>query len=338
MHEEERGLVEQAWRRCVDTFRREDGLGFYDRWVPGAGPSGRASLWNLGALLGAAAAVARVDPDADGLPDDLAQLAATLDRHRRPRRPGLSSTPSPDGDTYYDDNAWVGLAAVELGATDPGWQLLAEETYAFLQQGVDPESGGVFWRERPRDTLHVCSTGPTLLLGALLRERRPTAVDPSPLRAMWRWLSTMQAPDGRFWDHRQRIGGLVDRTFYTYNTGAPLHALAVLNGMGDFDLAEPLHRAVAGAGRFLDGRGQLPATPWFNAVLLRGLEAAKRRAGLDSPAWPACFAPLEDGLRRFRRDPHGPLSLYPPDGREGLNLRQAAAAVETLARRAASTP
>ena len=91
------------------------------------------------------------------------------------------------GDRYYDDNAWVGLALVQLERLRPGHghAQRAEALYRFAAAGWDtrpdaPSPGGVFWVEQsrgqgcPTTIATRCPTPPTPSLGCTLRSSPPT--------------------------------------------------------------------------------------------------------------------------------------------------------------------
>lgn len=327
-------FVEPAWRRLVDTYRMPGSAGFSGAPIQPGQRGEPAYHWGFGALLAASGAIARLPGGPAIVAKDLDLLWHACAGYRRWGRFGYSSTSRVGshfpGDAYFDDNAWVGLAAWELAAIDPRWRKISVDTYRYLLRGQDPRAGGLFWKEHPRAALHVCSTGPAILLGVLLKSADEFPVAEEPLRAMWGWLKSMQAPDGRFWDHQRVTDGVIDRTLWTYNTGTPLHALAVMPGAVDFGGGEEdLCTTFEGVHHFATSDGGLPETPWFNAVLLRGLVAAFQTRGWVSPLVPAYRQVVAEALGRFK-DSGDPLTLYPT--REPPRLREAAAAVETLAR------
>ena len=338
MDKDFRKMVEPAWRRLIHTYGGDPLPRFYSARRDRSAAPRLAYLWGFGAVLAAAGAVCAVPGGQTLVAGDLPFLTQTLATYRRPLRRGLSSTARGSdrfpGDAFYDDNAWVGLAAQDLSADFAEWRLTAENAYRFVLEGFDRRSGGVFWKERPKSSLHVCSTGPALVLGARLALAAVPDVRREPLAAMLAWLRAMQAPDGRYWDHREGADGRIDRAFYTYNSGTPLQAMAILHTMGGFDVEHDVRRALDGVSRFLDDQGHLPPTPWFNAVLLRGLLAVQAVFGWESAATSAMGHALAEAARGFVAGSE-PLMLFQDRRAEGPSLREAAASVEILARLAA---
>ena len=92
---------------------------------------------------------------AEAIEDSLAQLERYWDPRGDP--PAYSSDvrgTRMGGDRYYDDNAWIGLALVQLERMLPGSGFLdrAEALFHFAVSGWDPRAvphpGGVFWVEQ----------------------------------------------------------------------------------------------------------------------------------------------------------------------------------------------
>jgi hypothetical protein len=200
------------------------------------------------------------------------------------------------GDRYYDDNAWVGLALVQLHRLRPGAEHLqrAADLFRFAVGGWDhradaPSPGGVFWVEQGRGAgrrnhdRNTVSTAPNAALGLHLEETAGTSFQASgPIRPsdMYEWVNATldsaadpQAPaTGLFWD-KLRGDGTVDRALWSYNQGSMI-ALNVLLARRDPDSSVPyLARAEAIARRALrhyaDGLDGQP--PEFNAILFRNL-------------------------------------------------------------------
>src|SRR5512143_4251294 len=111
-----------AWRALTrDAFR--DGRIVDD-------PGGRAvSLWPLVHILWAAADLRLLGDDVQIEP-----LHALLERFRR--RDAYAATPR-ERKRYFDDNAWLGLAALRLRAAtqDDRWPELARQLAAFVRTG-----------------------------------------------------------------------------------------------------------------------------------------------------------------------------------------------------------
>ena len=156
-------------------------------------------LWALGDLrrLGTAASADR-------------QIVNYIDHYRRGN--GFAARPH-RWRRFFDDNAWLGLAALHLGEHD-----LASRACAFVQEGED-DAGGVRWVEG--DTMrNTCSTAPAAWLASELEDR------PFAARVM-DWLdATLRTPEGLYMDNVHH--DTTEQTIWSYNQGAPFAALAML--------------------------------------------------------------------------------------------------------------
>jgi hypothetical protein len=139
----------------------------------------------------------------------------------------------------------------------------------------------------------------------------------------------MRAPDGRYWDNRRRDGRM-DFSFHTYNAGTPLEAMAECEDPAS--RRDCVIKTLSGLPRFLDSAGNLPPTPWFNAVLLRALIRVEEVYGLTSPLLAGYEAVVQRALDAFQSGVTPVLALPSRASTGGIMLRDAAASVEILAR------
>ena len=176
------------------------------------GPIGkRAPLWPIAHVLWAAAEV-RALGHAAPIED--------LDRALEPYRSGDAFAATPRGRRYYDDNAWLGLAFLRLGAVtgDTSWRDRAACLARFTRTGEHPE-GGVRWAEGS-DSRNACSTasGAWLVADTDVPQARDTA-------SRWMdWLDATLLGDDRLYGDRIEDGS-IDHRRWTYNQGASLAAL-----------------------------------------------------------------------------------------------------------------
>jgi hypothetical protein len=228
---------------------------------------------------------------------------ANLERYWDPRgaRPAYASDPPGTpfgGDRYHDDNAWVGLALVQLERMRPGHGRLARavQLLEFAVSGWDrdpagPHPGGVFWVEQGRGTgrrnhdRNTISTAPNAQLALHLVELgalpAPAPGSIAPDR-MYAWVNATldasagseQPGTGLFWD-KLRGDGTFDRATWSYNQGCMvgLNLQLARRGGGEIDHRG---RAEAIARRALDqyasgGYERQPAA--FNAIFFRNLLA-----------------------------------------------------------------
>ncbi len=232
---------------------------------------------------------AEIDADAA-----IAQRLRTLERYWDP--PAYASDvlgARTGGDRYYDDNAWVGLALVQLERMRPGAgrPARARQLFDFAVAGWDgrrdvDSPGGVFWvqqgvgigrRNHDRNTV---SNAPNAELGLHLAQLTGAPI-PDCARAMIDWVdATLDAgagddppAAGLFWD-KLRGDGTIDRALWSYNQGSMVGA-NVLLARGAHAEQSSLHlaRAEGIARRALAHyRDRYDSqAPAFNAIFFRNL-------------------------------------------------------------------
>ncbi len=206
------------------------------------------------------------------------------------------------GDRYYDDNAWVGLALVQLERMRPGTGRLdrAAGLFRFAVDGWDRRRdvlapGGVFWVEQGRGAgrrnhdRNTVSTAPNAQLGLHLAELGADVGRHGPdalgSREMYEWVNGALDAAGRtpgtaddvagtglFWD-KIRGDGSIDRALWSYNQGSMIGLNVLLARAGGAASATHTSRAIAIARRALrhyDGAYERqPAA--FNAIFFRNL-------------------------------------------------------------------
>jgi hypothetical protein len=305
-------------------LRRGDGAYRRPGWL---GRLGWAEhLWPVARACAATLDVAGMAPPQIHGFDAAAAIARDLRRLERywdPRgpRPAYASDPHRTpwgGDRYYDDNAWVGLALVQLERLMPGTapagraELLFEFARGGWAERADvPHPGGTFWVEQARGTgrrnhdRSTVSNAPNAELGLHLCEldggnqRRPAA------ERMYDWVvRALRDPDGLYLD-KVRGDGSIDHARWSYNQGSMV-GTAVLRYRAGGE-AELLHAAEATArtalahyaGRYFD---QAPA---FNAIFFRNLlllNATSRDPALGSQITTALNGYADDAWARTRPD------------------------------------
>ena len=290
------------WTR-QGRYRRDD------RWrLPGSA----AHLWPFARAFVATLDLAGVAPELTGGFDADARIAehlAALEQYWHPAGewPAYASDVAGTrlgGDRYYDDNAWVGLALVQLERMRPGGGRLnrASELFRFAAHGWDrrpdvPSPGGVFWVEQGRGVgarnhdRNTVSNAPNAQLGLHLaqlgHEAELDAAAAGPLQ-MYDWVNaTLDAGSssrsagaaagtppgtGLFWD-KIRGDHSIDRALWSYNQGSMAGLNVLLARRGGDAAAVYLGRAEAIARRALNhyaGRyAEQPAA--FNAIFFRNL-------------------------------------------------------------------
>lgn len=358
----------RAYAAMQSRFCKQDGR--YRRDGLPRRPAAAAHLWPFARAFVATLDLAGVDPglisgfDADAA---IAQRLDALKRYWNPigDAPAYSADiPSPGsaGDRYYDDNAWVGLALVQLERMRPGAGRLerATELFRFACAGWDhradaPSPGGVFWVEQGRATgvrnhdRNTVSNAPNAELGLHLAElgglgghdgltgAAPGSPRPIEPRQMYEWVNaTLDAGQngdapaaGLFWD-KLRGDGTIDKMLWSYNQGSMIGANVLLaRRHSDAAQARYLARGETIARKALRHLEYGRQPPAFNAIFFRNLLLLHDATGdtrLRAQLLGAMrgYADRAWDQRRDRRDRfHFP--------RSGLTLLGQSAMVQTLA-------
>jgi hypothetical protein len=196
--------ITEAWAALERTAIRH-------RWgrdhvLEGDGGRTPATLWTLVHVLWALGDLRRLD-----VTPPTAQLIVNyVDRYRRGG--GYAARPR-RWRRFFDDNAWLGLAALHIDRSD-----LATRALGFVRRGEDP-LGGIRWVEG-NTMRNTCSTASAAWLALELGDR------PFAARAM-DWLDAeLRTPEGLYMDNV--LHGQKETTVWSYNQGAPVAALAAL--------------------------------------------------------------------------------------------------------------
>ena len=206
---------------------------------------GDAFAWGLGVLL--SALVAACEIDRDRYQPRLTLLAGSLDRrYYRADGPvgGYNASPTPaprPTDRYYDDNAWIAIAAGEVSrrVDDPLFPRMARRALAFAQSGTDKTCGGTLWQEKAKKpSFNTCSTAPTAVASLVVE---PGSI--AQARQQHTFLQTFlrDPADGLYWDNIQATGrgagfapkpGAVQKWKFSYNSALVLR-LEILLAQAD---------------------------------------------------------------------------------------------------------
>lgn len=199
-----------------------------------------------------------------------------------------------DGDErYYDDNIWVGIDMTDLYLLTKDTKYLerAEIVWNFILQGTDDlMGGGVYWKEDGKSK-HTCSTAPASVLASKLYLATNNSVYLQSAKDLYAWCkNVLQDPsDYLYWDSARlsdendpNSAINVDKAKYSYNSGQPMQAAALLYNItkeGQYlqdaqNIAKaaykkwfiPFHSYALGESfQILD-----PGHVWFQAIMFRG--------------------------------------------------------------------
>lgn len=208
-------------------------------------------------------------------------VLASIESYRDTRLPatGYASYATTDGggDRFYDDNEWIAIAVLNA------WERTHKKAYLdqgkliyqFIFSGRDTVLGdGLYWKEGDKGGKNTCSNAPGALVALeLYKDTKDKAYLDAGL-AIYQWTNShLQSPEGLFYDNIKTSNRHIDRTLFSYNTGAMLEAnvyLYEITGKQAYlDTAQRIATAAAGyfyaGGKFRDGY-------WFNAVLLKAYQ------------------------------------------------------------------
>jgi hypothetical protein len=258
-----------------------------------------ASLWSYTGVVSALNALAdlpgKKDIYEESLRHSLAGLEAYYDPQSQPGGHDSYLRAEGGGQKYYDDNEWVGLEfmrAYQL-LRDPAYLAKADEAFRFAVSGwSDAMGGGIYWRQGDDTTKNTCSNGPAAVLALQLYQATSDAAYLEWGQKILDWVALFKSPDsGVYWDNRSKTGS-IDRATYTYNTGTLIHAYALMVQITHEAKywQEGQALALASGDHFATSRPSdpvrlFPATPWFNAVLLRGYLALARIDPASQQPW-----------------------------------------------------
>jgi hypothetical protein len=261
--------AEAAWHALASCLARAPNHQLVVKDGPARGAPG-AALWPFGQVLTAAIALLRT-----GVVDEsevIRPLLSTLERYRH----GDGYGPFPgDRTRYFDDNAWIALAVVQLALVtgDDHHLGAARSLFAFLEEGEVP-GGGVLWVEG-QESRNTCSTGPSAQVA--LRLHLATG-DERPLAFAQRQLAfldnTLRTAEGLFRDNVDGHGR-IEPTIWSYNQGTPIGAMVLMSRLtGDRRWRDDaLRTARATEAHFAVDDGWWRQPPVFNAIYFRNLLA-----------------------------------------------------------------
>ncbi len=269
------GQAERALQAAITRHFYDSASGFYREHArPQPDDRPHAYLWPLCALLQAANEVEAAGLDS-GVFDPVLDLIGRY-RDARSPAPGYAAyLPGEKGsDRYYDDNQWIGLAAMDAWFRTGKARYLhtAEAIYCFMMTGYDTVAGGgLYWKEGDPSTKNTCSNGPGILLALKLYKATGHTGYLDTALLLYHWVNErLRAPSGLYYDNLKTRTGRIGKAQYSYNSGTMLESnvwLFELTGERQY-LRQAVAIADSAAAYFLAG-DHFRDGYWFNAVLLR---------------------------------------------------------------------
>jgi hypothetical protein len=311
-------MIDEMWAAIQEHFYRPD-QGLYTEYYPTIPGRRYSYLWPYSGVLSAANARALLKGD-EASAADLRTTLENLEQYfdARDEPPGYDSYPVDlgGGTRFYDDNQWLGIDAIYA------YRLLGDE--ALLQKSKviwdfsisgwsDDMGGGIYWNEDETETKNTCSNGPAAVHALLLHEETGDQGYLDWAIRIMEWLDANLYDDttGVYLDN-VNANSIVDSRTFTYNTGTPLHAFALLfRATGDEKHLERARKLAADSlAHFAptsvgDGVPVFPATPWFNSILMRGYAALYEVEPDPDPAGLRAIAALLAHAWRHNRDADG---------------------------------
>jgi uncharacterized protein YyaL (SSP411 family) len=179
--------------------------------------------WGVGVMLTAHNAMARLDRR---YVKDLVAYLEAGERYWNPTGPtaGFDVLPGPPypNDRYYDDNAWMVMALVESYEItgERRWLTRAKLALDYVLSGYDAKlGGGIYWRERDKQSKNACSCGPAAAACLAVYDHTRDKEMLQRAENLYDWTQKhLQDPsDELIWDHIS-LDGKVDKTKWSYNT------------------------------------------------------------------------------------------------------------------------
>jgi uncharacterized protein YyaL (SSP411 family) len=176
---------------------------------------------------------------------------------------------------YYDDNQWIGIAAIDAyNRTQKKEYLdLSKTIYRFMMTGFDTVAGGgIYWREGDKKTKNTCSNGPGILLALQLYKATNQTGYLDTALLLYNWTNRhLMSPTGIYYDAIKIPGLAIDKATYTYNTGTMLQSAVLLYTiLRTENYLNEARRIADAAEKYFYVNNKLPGNYWFNAVMLRG--------------------------------------------------------------------
>ncbi|MBN2841480.1 MAG: hypothetical protein JXM68_00220, partial [Sedimentisphaerales bacterium] len=216
----------QVMSQLQSSFARTDGL--YGKTPTDSWPE---FAWGQGIMLGANVAAAEIDAAYLSRATQQAQTMYSRYRCYDNGYYGFDASYNGCGDRYYDDNAWIALAYLELYELTGTQSYLdwAREILVFCMSGengpTDTPNGGIRWRERDTTGASVCATAPTILANLLAYQCTGTQKYLTDAQRLYNWLKNSDLKYANWIYHETNQGPLGYQTAVMTQTATQLYII-----------------------------------------------------------------------------------------------------------------
>jgi len=252
----------------VDSAKREKQRGYTRQYT---------YLWSYCALYQAANEIEKLEPKANLM----APLLNLMYEYYSPAPPKAGFTDYimklKPGSRYYDDNEWVGIAALDAYARTKKKSDLAlgKEMYDFIMSGYTQVlGGGIYWKEGSTSSKNTCSNGPGAIVALQMYEATKEKAYLDTALKIIDWTNAkLQTPEKLYWDNISVKDDRISKAILSYNTGTMLESYVYLYEITGQKKYLDEANAIADASLFFFyGKDKFRDDYWFNAVLLRGYQ------------------------------------------------------------------
>ncbi|MDB5002558.1 MAG: glycoside hydrolase family 76 [Mucilaginibacter sp.] len=252
----------------VDSAKREKKNGYTRQYT---------YLWSLCAMYQAANEIEKLEPKANLMDPLVKNMSYYL--NTAPPAPGYTDyiMKLKPGERYYDDNEWIGIAALDAYARTKKKSDLAlgKMMYDFVMTGYDQAlGGGVYWKEGDLSSKNTCSNGPAALVALQLYQATKNKAYLDTALKIVNWTnSKLQTPAKLYYDNIRVRNGSIGKATFSYNTGTMLESYVYLYEItGDKKYLNEANVIADSSLEFFYGRDKFRDGYWFNAVLLRAYQ------------------------------------------------------------------
>lgn len=300
-------------RQTLEAIERDHRIPDQSGYYENQDKSNVAFTWGNSMLLLAYAKAAEYDPSYQA---PLESLMTHMDRYWVTSQGigGYDHLPHPKErvERYYDDNAWIAMGQIDTYQATGQKKYLdaAAKTIAFCLSGVDPDSGGVWWREywdnERQKTKNTCSVAPIAFSCLRYYEMTQEKSYLETAQTLMTWLDAhLKDQDHLYFDHL-KMSGRIGRRKWSYNSAMPLRCYVLLyqiTGQQD-SLDRAVEVAQASKDRWYDAAsGAIQCESMFAFTLIEGWVELSKVTG--DTHWRDLAASTLRYVHAHVRDPEG---------------------------------